>query len=592
MSATNLTDNNDNQEIGGNVTTNTTGDSSEFKLVDESPVEVIAANPGVSVAGSAAPAPAADPVAAASVDPTVAPAVDTAPAESLSVSPSVEPVETTAPGSSSDISAPADAASNVEVTGSPVAGADSPAAAAAPAPKAADSKPKGPKPGLPKPKAPKPFAPKAGPAQIQNPALIAAAEAFGEIGPEGQIFVLDTNAEGGKRQIGTASPSATPSENFSIFVQRYLVLDGKVKAFEARLTDPELNHKDAEKQLTRFEKDLAEPAIIGDLTALRDTVAALKIKAAEHKVEMDALAAAAKEQALAERTALVEKAEALIAGDHSKIQWKTTGEEMRNLMEQWKVLQKSPVRINRNVEADLWQRFRTARSTFDTARRQYFNELDENNAAVKAKKEAIVKEAEKLSASTEWGPTSAAYRDLLTKWKAAGRAGRKDDDALWAQFRAAQDKFFAARDASNKASDAEQETNLVAKLAILADAEKILPVKDLAAAKAALRGIQDRWEAVGNVPRASLGSVEGRMKAVEQAIRDAEQAQWKRSNPETKARAEGAAAQLLKAISGLEDDIAAAKKSGNAKKVADLEAALAARQAWLEQVEKAAADHR
>ncbi|MDR2703500.1 MAG: DUF349 domain-containing protein [Cellulomonadaceae bacterium] len=577
------------QESGGNVDVAATAQSEQFEIVDESPVEVFPAVAGVgAAAGSSEPA--------ASAPAAVTPA-EVAPAESAG---SVAAAVSVAPAVASGLEATSDAPA------APVAADTGESEASAPTETEATAAPadsvtaesagetEAPKPVLPKPGGFKPAAPRPGSGQsaTYNPALVAAAEAFGEITPDGGIFVQDDTAEGGKRQVGTVqSATATPSESMSIYVQRYLVLEGKTKAFEARLTDPELAPRDAEKQIARFEKDLAEPAIIGDLATLRTLVGGFKERAAAHKAEMGALQAAAKAEALKERTALVEKAEALIAGDHSKIQWKTTGEEMRNLMEEWKTAQKSPVRINRNVEADLWKRFRAARSTFDQARRQYFNDLDEANAAVKAKKEAIVREAEKLSSSTEWGPTSAAYRDLLTKWKAAGRAGRKDDDNLWALFRAAQDKFFAARDESNKASDAELDANLVAKKAILDDAEKILPVTDLSAAKAALRGIQDRWEAVGNVPRAALGSVEGRMKAVEQAVRDAEQAQWKRTNPETKARAEGAAAQLQKAISGLEADLAKAKAAGNTRKVTEIEGAIAARKSWLEQVEKAASDH-
>ena len=36
-------------------------------------------------------------------------------------------------------------------------------------------------------------------------------------------------------------------------------------------------------------------------------------------------------------------------------------------------------------------------------------------------------------------------RDLMAEWKAVGRVGRSDEDALWAKFRAAQDAFYAAR---------------------------------------------------------------------------------------------------------------------------------------------------
>src|SRR5690606_32592264 len=110
--------------------------------------------------------------------------------------------------------------------------------------------------------------------------------------------------------------------------------------------------------------------------------------------------------------------------------------------------------------------------------------------------------------------------------------------------------------------------------------------------KAALRDIQERWEQAGKVPRADVQRVEARLRAVEQAVRDADQAKWQRTNPETRARAEGALAQLTAAIAGLEADLEAAKAKGDARKVAEAQAALDARKAWLEQVERAAADSR
>ncbi len=194
--------------------------------------------------------------------------------------------------------------------------------------------------------------------------------------------------------------------------------------------------------------------------------------------------------------------------------------------------------------------------------------------------------------STDWGATAAQYRDLMAQWKAAGRANRKDDDALWARFRAAQDTFFHARDEANAVVDAEYTANLEVKEQILTEAETLVPVTDLARAKSALRGIQDRWEAAGKVPRADVQRVEGRLRAVETAIRSAEDSEWRRSNPETRARAEGALSQLETAIAGLEADLADAQESGDGRKASELEAALDARRAWLEQVSRAAEDAR
>ncbi|MBS1698732.1 MAG: DUF349 domain-containing protein, partial [Actinobacteria bacterium] len=56
---------------------------------------------------------------------------------------------------------------------------------------------------------------------------------------------------------------------------------------------------------------------------------------------------------------------------------------------------------------------------------------------------------------------------------------------------------------------------------------------------------------------------------------------WKRNNPETKARAGAMSEQLLQAIAKLESERDAAEKSGNAKALKEATDALEARRAWL-----------
>ena len=136
-------------------------------------------------------------------------------------------------------------------------------------------------------------------------------------------------------------------------------------------------------------------------------------------------------------------------------------------------------------------------------------------------------QAEALSGSTDWGPTAGAYRDLMRRWKEAGPAPKGIDDQLWKRFRAAQDVFFGARDAANAATDAEFAANAEKKEALLAEAEALLPVTDLAAAKAAFRDIAERWDAAGKVPRDRMKELEGRIRKVEQEIRAVEEDAWR-----------------------------------------------------------------
>ncbi len=414
------------------------------------------------------------------------------------------------------------------------------------------------------------------------------AATFGSVDADGTVRVREA---AGERVVGQY-PGAPAEEALAFYVRRFLDLQAKVAVFEARLSATDLSVKEIDQTLAKLTEETAEPAAVGDLDALRARLDALRGVAAERRARAEAERQAARAAAVQARTAIVEQAEKIAQTDPSRIQWRPAGEQLRALLDQWKDAQRSGPRLDRPTEEALWKRFSHARTTFDRERRHFFAELEQSNAAAKAAKERLVAEAERLQTSTDWGATAGAFRDLMAQWKAAGRASRADDDALWARFRAAQDAFFAARDAQNAATDAEFAANLEVKEALLVEAEALVPVTDLAAAKQAIRGIQDRWEAAGKVPRADIQRVEGRLRAVETAIRDAEQKQWARTNPETRARAEGAAAQLEQAIVGLEKDLEKAKAAKDERRIAEAQAALDARRAWLEQVQRAAQDAR
>jgi hypothetical protein len=416
----------------------------------------------------------------------------------------------------------------------------------------------------------------------------ARAATFGRVDEDGTVHVVEA---AGERVVGQF-PGASAPEALALYVRRFLDLQAKVALFDARLSATDLSVKEIDQTLARLTEELAEPAAVGDLDGLRTRLDGLRERAKERRAQAEAERAAARESAIASRTQIVEQAEKIAATDPARIQWRPAGEQLRQLLDQWKDAQRSGPRIDRPTEESLWKRFSHARTTFDRERRHFFAELEARNADAKSAKEQLVAEAEALATSTDWGATSAAFRDLMTRWKAAGRASRQVDDALWGRFRTAQDAFFAARDAANQAVDEEYRANLEVKEALLVEAEALLPVRDLTAAKAALRSLQDRWDAAGKVPRADVQRVEGRMRAVESAVRDADSAQWRRTNPETRARAEGAAAQLEQAIAGLEADLEKALAAGDQRKVDEARSALDARRAWLEQVQRAAAEAR
>ena len=401
---------------------------------------------------------------------------------------------------------------------------------------------------------------------------------FGRIDSQGNVWVQDGDTE---RMIGSF-PEGLPSDPFALYTRRYADLEATIKLFEDRLAS--LGPKEIDQTLATLKEAVDQPNAIGDLPALRARVQAVEERAQARKEEAKEERRLAKEHALEERTALVERAEAILARESSKIHWKQSGQVLRDLLEECTQLQRRGPRLDKAAEDELWKRFSATRTQFDRRRRQYFSELDERQGQAKRVKEEIIARAEALKDSTNWGETSNAFRELMEQWKRAPRASRREDDALWARFRAAQQAFFDARHRNDLAVDSEYQANLSAKEDLLKEAEALLPITNQEEAKAALRSIQDRWAEIGRVPSEHFRKIEARLRAVEDELRKAEQAEWRRTNPETRARATGMLGQLEEQLDQLRADLEEAKASGNEAKVRELTQALETKQAWFDQI--------
>jgi hypothetical protein len=410
-----------------------------------------------------------------------------------------------------------------------------------------------------------------------------AVDDFGRVGDDGTVYVRTPE---GERAVGSY-PGATEAEALAYFGRKYDDISAQISLFAQRLNGIEMSPRDIETGIKRLRELTAEPNAVGDLAALTARVDALAGRAAEKRAEASAAKAAVRAEQLSARAALVDEAERIAATPPERIQWRAEGQRMRELFDQWKAQQKDGPRLDRGPEEELWHRFSHARTTFDRHRRQHFAQLESSQSEVKAAKQALVKEAEALATSRDWAVTATAYKRLMDRWKSAGRASRKDDDALWARFRAAQDTFFAARNSVQSAEEEGFRANLAVKEALLTEAEALLPITDLAATKESLRHIQERWEAAGKVPRADIERVESRIRRVEKAVRDAEEQRWKRTNPEGRARAQSAVDQLEEALAAQRERLAKAQARDDAKAAAEAEASIEARTAWLEQARKA-----
>ncbi|HXF02160.1 MAG TPA: DUF349 domain-containing protein [Arthrobacter sp.] len=411
------------------------------------------------------------------------------------------------------------------------------------------------------------------------------ASKWARVTDDGHVFLL---IDGQEHPVGQY-PDTSKDEALAYFVRKYDDVAAQAALLEQRV-EAKAPSTDMHKTLEHLKTQTAERHMVGDVPALEARLEALGTAISElqkaEKAGQEALRAAE----LAAREAIVAEAEEIAGKEPSSVQWKTSSARMNELFDAWKSAQKNGVRLGRSTEDALWKRFRSARTVFDRHRRAFFSQLDSDNAAAKAAKEALIARAEELSSSTDWGHTAAEYRKLMDDWKASKRASRKDDDALWTRFRAAQDKFFAARQSANEAIDQEFSANLAVKEALVAEAQALLPVTDLAAAKKSLQSIRDRWEEAGKVPRGDMQRIDAGLRKVEDAVKSAEDDHWRRTNPETKARTNSALSQLESAIAGLEDDLAEAERAGDQRRISAAREALEARRQWLDTLKRSAED--
>ncbi len=396
---------------------------------------------------------------------------------------------------------------------------------------------------------------------------------WGRVDEDRTVFVREGDSE---REVGQF-PDGTPEEAIAYYERKFADLEGVVTLLEARIARGTAG-LDVADIVSKLQQQLVEPAAVGDLASLRARVEKLGGKASELTEKQQAEREAAKQQAIEQREAIVAEAERLSAQPETSIRWKETGQAFEQLFTDWQAAQRSGPQLPKSVADGLWKRFRSARQSFDTARRAHFAQLDSTNKDVKQRKERLIEQAEALAPKGIEGIT--AYRRLLDDWKLAGRASRKLDDQLWARFKAAGDVLYEAKAAEVAQTNEEYTANLAAKQALLDEhADSLLAESDRVVARKRLTELQLKWDEIGRVPREAVREVEHRLRAVEDHVKSLEDDHWRKTNPETKARSEGLRGQLEASIADLKAEIEQAK---DAKAKAEAEQKLVTQQSWLD----------
>ena len=412
-------------------------------------------------------------------------------------------------------------------------------------------------------------------------ALIGDPAKFGRVGEDGTVYVITPT---GDRAVGSY-PGKTADEALAYFVKKFEMAASEVALLAARIRSGAMVPSDAHEAVNKLRTQISELNGVGDLVNLAQSLEKIPALITEHEGAYQARKAAQsaerevrKVEAAAIKEKIVVEAESLI----DSVAWKVTTARLKELLDDWK---KAP-RLDKKVDAALWKRFSSSRNKFDKRRRTHFSNLDSEQKIVASTKESIVKEAESLANSREWLNTAKKYKELMDKWKAAGRGKKSADTALWNRFKTAQDTFFKAKNADMDKRKGSMVENLAKREVMIVEFEALLPITDFKSAKKKFYDLMGKWQKIGMTDRKKRASFDSRIKKVEDEINELERNFARKSDPSAKAQANKVVQGLAEAIENYEKQAAKAEAAGQTAKAMVAREAAAARRGWLEEAQK------
>lgn len=205
---------------------------------------------------------------------------------------------------------------------------------------------------------------------------------------------------------------------------------------------------------------------------------------------------AKEEDNLVRKTALCEKVEAIAAEENKgSADWERHTKEIIEVQAEWKTIGFAPQKMN----VKIFERFRAACDDFFGRKAEYFKTLKDTFKENADRKRALVEKANALKDSTEWKSTSDKMIALQREWKTIGMVPKKIGDQLWAEFLAACNQFFEARNAANAGQRSEEHANLEKKRELIGQL-KALADEPGDNTQEAVQKIVEEYNAVGHVP--------------------------------------------------------------------------------------------
>ena len=131
--------------------------------------------------------------------------------------------------------------------------------------------------------------------------------------------------------------------------------------------------------------------------------------------------------------------EEISAQEHNNIkEWNESSKKLEEILKSWKSIGRAPREVNEQV----WERFKGQMDIFFANKKAYLQKLKEEQLENYNKKLNICIQAEAIANRDDWRKATSDILNLQKEWKEIGTVSRRQSEAIWKRFRAACDLFL------------------------------------------------------------------------------------------------------------------------------------------------------
>ncbi|MDR2971858.1 MAG: DUF349 domain-containing protein [Bacteroidales bacterium] len=211
------------------------------------------------------------------------------------------------------------------------------------------------------------------------------------------------------------------------------------------------------------------------------------------------------------KVVICEQAEELVSLDSKTLKdSNNVSEKLTELLKVWKTLGPAPAKLNEEI----WQRFKIALDKFFTSKKEYLQQLKNEQLQNYNQKLTLAIQAEALSLRTDWKKATDEIISLQNEWKRIGPTARKNSDVVWKRFRRACDKFFETKSSYfNNAQTIESE-NLLKKEELIKKIEEHEFTDNKEENLEVMKAYQREFMDLGHVPRKDKDKIYNKFREV------------------------------------------------------------------------------